>query len=351
MTILLSMLLSASGLCQNTGSSGKGKKDRISGNIKFMPIPYLNYGRVPGFQAGFIPAILFNPVKKDTLSPSSMAGAAGIYSQNKTWLLMAFSKFYFDEDNWRISLGGGFGSMNYQYFLDEPINQWIPYNTSMDFFFTQVQRRIINKIYGGVSFVYMNLKTTTDEFPIESNTELKGLGLDVSIDRRSSIRYPRSGFLSKIKYFTYPGFLGNDKASNKIQMEYNFYLPGRKNIDVIAGRVFIGLGLGNLSFNQQFIVGRGDIRGYSQGAYRGNYLVAAQGEYRWNFFKRFGAVGFAGLATIFKAINENDNGKLLPGAGLGIRYTIDTETNLNIGSDIAAGIDDWSINFRIGEAF
>jgi hypothetical protein len=58
-------------------------------------------------------------------------------------------------------------------------------------------------------------------------------------------------------------------------------------------------------------------RGYTQGAHRGNYLVALQGEYRWNFYGRWGAVGFGGLATVFEGINEADNGKMLPGAGVG----------------------------------
>jgi outer membrane translocation and assembly module TamA len=111
------------------------------------------------------------------------------------------------------------------------------------------------------------------------------------------------------------------------------------------------MGLGELDFNQQFIVKDKDIRGYTQGGYRGNYLLSLQGEYRWNFHPRWGAVGFAGVATVFKAINESDNGKLLPGIGSGIRFRAFPETNFSVGLDVAAGIDDWGIYFQIGEAF
>jgi hypothetical protein len=79
-------------------------------------------------------------------------------------------------------------------------------------------------------------------------------------------------------------------------------------------------------------------------------MLALQGEYRWNFHPRLGAVGFAGVATIFDAVNADDDGKLLPSVGTGFRFTADTETNMNVGMDIAVGLDDWGIYFRIGEA-
>jgi len=120
---------------------------------------------------------------------------------------------------------------------------------------------------------------------------------------------------------------------------------------VFATRVFSGIGLGEVNFNQQFIIGNTDIRGYSKGQYRGNYALAVQGEYRWNFHKRLGAVGFAGLATIFESNNSDDDGKLLPGIGAGFRYTYMKDTRSNIGFDIAKGRDDWGIYFRLSEAF
>ena len=103
--------------------------------------------------------------------------------------------------------------------------------------------------------------------------------------------------------------------------------------------------------NQQFIVGQKDIRGYTQGEFRGNNKLAVQGEYRWNFHERWGAVGFIGLATVFEAINDEDNGRILPGIGCGIRYTAFTDNHMNVGLDIAAGKNDWGLYFRIGEAF
>lgn len=332
-------------------SSGGGSGGRIEGNFKFMPIPYINYNRSIGLSFGGLPMAMFNPVKSDTISPSSIAAVLGMYSTNKTWFLMGFGALFLDEDNWRIIAAGGLGSVNFQFYLDNPINTWIPYNTQAEFLFTQVQRRVYNRLYAGLSYTQTRFQTSTEIFPDTLQTTLRGLGFSLTVDRRLNIYYPRGGFQGKIKYFTYPEALGNEFVSDKVEIEYNHYFPFRKGRDVIAGRFYAGLGIGNLAFNQQFIVGQKDIRGYTQGEFRGNYLLAIQGEYRWNFYKKIGMVGFLGFATVFEAINADDDGRILPGIGTGIRYTVFPDNHMNVGMDISAGYKDWGIYFRIGEAF
>ena len=56
-----------------------GKNGRIEGKAKFMPIPYLNYDRSMGFAIGAVPLLMFNPVEKDTISPSSLVG--GVFTR------------------------------------------------------------------------------------------------------------------------------------------------------------------------------------------------------------------------------------------------------------------------------
>ena len=47
--------------------------------------------------------------------------------------------------------------------------------------------------------------------------------------------------------------------------------------------------------------------------------------------------GMGGDATVFESINNEDNGRLLPGFGAGFRYTVIQDTHMNVGMDIAAG--------------
>jgi len=347
----LALLIMLGGVTANAATRGSG--NRIEGPFKFLPIPYVNYDRSIGLQGGFFPMVMFNPIKTDTISPSSMAALFGMYTTNDTWFLGAFGRTYLAEDDWRVTGAWARGNYNFQFFIDSPINDWIPYGTDMRIAFLQVQRRIYEKLYGGLSYIYLDFETTLEPLPdFSSRTRLNGVGFDLALDHRSSVYYPHEGFETTLKYFTYPSAFGNESGSDKIQFEYNHFFATRESSDVIAGRFFAGAGLGDLSFEQQFIVGqRSDIRGYTQGEYRGNYLLALQGEYRWNFRRRMGAVGFAGVATVFDGINDEHNGKLLPGGGVGFRFTVDTETRMNVGLDIAAGLNDWGIYFRLGEAF
>ncbi len=345
--VFVGLLFIPSKLC----GQGMGGSKRIEGKTKFMPIPYLNYDQSKGFTIGAVPMLMFNPSEKDTISPSSLIGGVGTWSTNKSWFLLAFGKFYLAEDNWRITTGGGIGTSNFQFYLDDPSGGWIPYESEADFFMLKVERRIYKKLYGGVSYIWANVISTSETTSFTDSLTVNGIGLNLSLDTRKNPYYPRNGYFTTVKYNNNPLFLGNETNTRKIQIDHDQYFSTRQKKDVVAARLHAGFGIGDLSFNQQFIVKGTDIRGYTQGAYRGNYILTLQGEYRWNFHRRWGAVGFAGVATVFEAINESDNGKLLPGIGTGLRFRVFPETNLSVGLDVAKGIDDWGIYFQIGEAF
>lgn len=336
---------------QGIGRGLGGGTGRIDGTLKFMPVPYLNYDRSLGFMFGAVPLVMFNPVKKDTVSPSSLLGGVGIYTSNKTWFAMGFGMFHFDRDNWRVTSAGGTGTMHYQFFLDFLSGIWIPYQAEATFAMVRVERRIYQNLYGGISYVHAGIVTTLENLPVVDTLGLDGIGLNLSMDGRENPYYPRGGHFSEIKFTGFPEWFGNENISQKFELEHDHYFPVRKNLDVVATRMFIGIGLGEISFNQQIIVGGKDIRGYTQGAFRGKSLVALQGEYRWNIHPRLGVVGFAGIATVLGALNDEDSGKLLPGGGGGFRFRVFPETNFSVGIDVAAGINDWGIYFQIGEAF
>lgn len=328
-----------------------GESDRIKGKYKFLPLPYINYNRAFGASVGAIPLFMVNLSEKDTISPSSMFGLVGIYSENKTWFILGFGVLYLKEDRWRIKVAGGHGDANFQFFAAGPIDQWFDYNTSGNFFYSSIQRRIASNFYAGVGYIYSTFETNLENINSGLETDLHGIVFDAALDKRSSVAYPRSGFYIESRLKLYPKFANELNNSSQLTFAYNHYFSVAQNRDVVATRLYSGLSLGSVSFNQQFIVGRTDIRGYSFGEFRGESIVAIQGEYRWNFAERFGAVGFAGLATVFGSNNESDNGRILPGIGTGFRYVFMKDTHSTVGFDVAVGDGDWGFYFRLSEAF
>ncbi len=352
--VLLSILVFS--FCIGTeiqGQNTPNNKDSTDKTLSFVPIPYLNYNRSMGFSFGAVPMIMYKLNKKDTISPSSITGAVGVYTTEKTWFAMVFNKFYFNEDKWRATLVGGRGNINFQFFIDHPLSPgYINYNTVADIFMIEMQRKVIGDLYAGINYTYVKMITNFDLGEgIEQSSYFNGLGGIISYDIRDDVYYPHKGLLVNLKYNTYPEFMDNEFVSQKLELDYNHFFEMKNQKDVIALRFYGGLGLGDLNFNQQFVIGRDDIRGYTQGKYRGEQIVALQGEYRWNPHKKIGFVGFVGVASVFSSINEKDEGKLLPGAGAGFRYLVFPKNKMNVGMDFAVGDGDWGIYFRIGETF
>ena len=62
-------------------------------------------------------------------------------------------------------------------------------------------------------------------------------------------------------------------------------------------------------------------------------------------------LGFGGVAASVDKPSQIAFKDLLPAIGVGIRFMAIPSEKINIGIDVAKGIDDWGIYFRIGEVF
>ncbi|MBK3517786.1 BamA/TamA family outer membrane protein [Carboxylicivirga marina] len=326
------------------------KRDSTEKKVNFVPVPYINYNRTGGFEFGGVPMASYRLSLNDTISPRSMTGFVGKYSTEGNWVTLIFQRMYWNEDNWRLTFAGGLASNGFQFFPDVPGGMPIDYNTSVAFGYIQVQRRVYRFLYGGLSYV-MSKTDTEIEGQSNKETSFNAIGVKITADTRSNVYYPYSGFNDNISMSFTPEFLDNEFVGQRIEVDHNQYFAVIDKRDVIAYRVKGGFGLGDVAFEQQFIVGRNDIRGYTQGEYRGESIMTVQGEYRWNLYDKLGFVGFAGMATVWKSNIESNDGKLFPSIGGGFRYTVFPKTGMNVGMEAAVGLDDWGIYFRIGEAF
>ena len=320
---------------------------------ELIPAPFFNYSKILGFGYGVAPMILFRASKNDTISPKSFSGLLLAFTSNESDLYLAFSKFFFNQDNWRLSMIAGKGDVNFQFFLesDLPVGGFYDYNSDFSFAGFRIERRLFNKVYLGISYGFAETFTEFDIVPIRKEFSNHILQASIISDQRDDIYYPRNGYLAKLLWSTQPEWLANETKSNTVELVVNTYKSVRQNKDVLAGRIRGEFVLGDVNFNQEVIIGRVDLRGYNDGKYRGGAIFSTQGEYRWNFHERFGAVGFAGISTLTGSINDDFNWKLYPSIGTGIRYNFFKKSRINIGLDLAVGKDDWGLYFRIGEAF
>jgi outer membrane protein assembly factor BamA len=322
---------------------------------KLTAIPIINYDPSLGWNFAAM-AMLFFPISaQDTISPLSMAGGTIGVTTNETWYATAFSKLYLKEDNLRLLAALGHASLNFRFYQDIPDygGMFIGYNTLYNFGYLEVQKQVVTDWYLGARFMLLKTKTAFDVEDLPQDDQFSNqnnMGMVVSHDSRDYIYYPSTGIYANLKTGHFRDFLGSDHEYNTYEFDINEFFKLRPN-KILVARISGQISAGDMPFESQNVVGREDIRGYTDGKHRAEQVYALQAEYRWNFHKRWGMVGFGGVATAVDKISQMTWSGLLPAIGTGIRFMAIEEERINLGIDVAVGDGDWGIYFRIGEVF
>lgn len=323
--------------------------------VRWAGIPVVNYNPSFGFTYGAMGMAFYKLNAKDTISPSSSTGAFIGATTNDSWFGVAFQQLYLKEDGFRVSMAYGAASINFQTFVDPGIwdGIFVDYNTVAQFAFVEAQRRVVKDLYAGASFAYIEAKTEFDilgnPIPMEKKL-LNNIGLAFSYDTRDEVNYPIKGMFLNFKPRFYADWLSSDHEYQLLDLNYTHFFSVSNN-KILLARAKANIATGDVPFEGQSIVGRDDIRGYTKGKYRGNQVYAIQSEMRWNFYKRWGMVGFLGFGTALDDFSDFSLDQVLPGIGTGIRFQMIESEQINVGIDVAVGKDDWGLYFRIGEAF
>lgn len=323
--------------------------------FNWAAIPIVNYDPSFEFMLGFMTSAFYRINKNDTISPPSMTGVFSMYTSNKSWFGLAFQQLYINNDNWRITAAAGKVNVNFQFYMDIPIvgGKFFAFNSKATIFYGKVLRQTLPDLYIGVHGAIMPVTTEYDLgiiSPSESK-QLNFLGYNIVYDTRDNINNPTAGYNGTFSHSLYRDWMGSDNNYNSFTLNFNYFTKIKNDKNILATRISAQLSSGDVPFQGQNVVMGDDIRGYTNGKYRADQVYTIQGEYRWNFYKKLGVVGFFGLATAVDKLNEISDAEILPGIGCGFRYMMIPSEKINVGFDIATGKDDWGIYFRIGEAF
>lgn len=353
---LLLVLFFAAGVA-NSQDSIEAKKKPSS----IAAIPMINYNRTQGIVVGALVSKYFKVNKLDTVSPSSNIGFFGMYTGQKSYLAMGYSRFYFGKDRWRVMAAAGVLDINFQFYLEDPVastGNFYDYTTNAKLLVLQVQRNVFKRIYFGPTSSFVK-STVTFRYPDASgndsvsNSTLNNIGYIITNDTRNHVQSPSRGMFLNFKNQFYGSYVGSDYTFQRYLLTYNQFFNLRKTDEtkILAVRASFNISVGDVPFEGQTVVGSDDIRGYSQGKYRDDQVYTLQTEYRWNFYKRWGMVAFAGIASAVAKFSEIPDKDILPGVGVGLRFKMLPHEKINIGIDGAVGKGDYSITFRIGESF
>ncbi|SMO54462.1 BamA/TamA family outer membrane protein [Solitalea koreensis] len=191
---------------------------------------------------------------------------------------------------------------------------------------------------------------------------VSGLSVNLLVDTRDNLLNPYKGYFASINYWINPKFLGNEKTSNLLSVEWRSYHSlSKTNPRHLISFWLLGnfsppgefpyLNLPALGYDQRGRSGRG----YSQGRFRGTNMIYAETEYRFPISRCSGILGGILFANMTTADTPDKSVKLFdyvqPGYGLGLRVMIDKRSRTNLQVDMGFGNESGALYLGAGETF
>lgn len=351
---------SYAGITDSTGAESSKYKNA------FVVIPAI--GHTPNTDWFFTASgnYLFKLNGQDSTTRTSNFNLYLIYTLENQILIWCDYKFFFNKEKYILSGDIGFVSFPQVYYgignnTSDVNKEDFSYNA---LFIKQIlSQKIISDLFVKVGYDYYNVFNVVRkknglldliERPAAYDGGVaSGIVLGMGYDSRNNVLNSSKGIFLNFKSTFYSKMLGSGFVFQSYILDARKYHKLFKTReDVIA---FQGYGLfnfGEIPFPLMAKLG-GDMimRGYYNGRYRDNHLLAIQAEYRLHLWKRIGIVGFAGLGDVADEIRKFNLNDIKYSYGLGFRFKVIKKENLNIRIDY--GITSISGNFyiTISEAF
>lgn len=343
------------------------QKDSTLYPSKFIAAPVVSFSPETNFGFGTGAKYLFKFNGSGEETRVSNMPVSLRYTLNNQFIIYSGFEIFTNQEKWviegnllfqnypRLFYGIGRNALkeneeeyNYYQFLAEPI------------FLKQMFTRYL---FIGAGFRYNQIyRTETEQNGLLSNSNLEGVngststGIEAAAlyDSRNNILNAANGWYLEMTHGYYDTFLGGTQQFELTRFDLRHYFKvWNESKDIMAFQFLGRFAHGNVPFNELALFGGDEIlRGYREGRYVDNHLMAGQVEYRKRFAEtRLGAVVFLGAGDVYGSLDEFKFKNLRPNYGLGLRFLIDKTENLNIRLDWGFGPSSNYVYLGIAEAF
>lgn len=185
-----------------------------------------------------------------------------------------------------------------------------------------------------------------------SGSRSLGAEFAITYDDRDNILNALSGWYARVSFGFYRAWMGSTQNFERGRIDIRKYIPLNNKKHILAFQLKSDFSFGNVPLVELAALGGDQImRGYYQGRYLDNHLLALQAEYRFTVYKRIGGVVFAGLGDVSPTLRGFELGNFRPSFGLGLRILIEKKENLNLRFDYGFGRKTSNSYFKVAEAF
>ncbi|WP_157769569.1 BamA/TamA family outer membrane protein [Vibrio mediterranei] len=321
---------------------------------RWLPAPQLSNGPKLGLSLG----ASLNYLKQfDTISPTSITGVSGTYSDTQSWVALLYNRSYWDSDQQRFTGVLGLAEINNDY--DDYLGQGpASVTTNFHLYYLRYQHRWHQSDWFiGGSYVYTNINPqASDDVAYLIMTEYQiseeynaGLGINITYDSRDNVMNPTTGGHLEFSSTAYQQAFGGDNNYWAFNTQYSYFQSLDKDW-VVAYNTSL-LSTPNAPEASKATLRR--YRAYTPGENSADNAFVAQIETRYAFKLRWSVAGFIGGASLFdenQPIEERQN--WYPIGGVGARYIMDVKSQALIRLDAALGkAGNHAIYLQLGQAF
>ncbi len=383
-------------LCFVIISTNAQKADSLSNDsnnkhLSFIPLPVIASNPTSGLMFGLAPGASWFMGNQSSTRISSGLGTV-IYTTKKQWIITAKTNIFLDGDSWNLlgdwryfitsqpTYGLGTGPQSGKpigtgiEYEDGVFGKPIPEGQTMSFNYFRFHETVLKRyqdtrFFFGLGYhldIHYDIKdklldlnsisevitshyaySTLKGFNTETYT-LSGFSLNALYDSRDNAVNPYNGRYAYANIRINPTFLGSNKSSSLIWLEYRDYL----NLNKDRPRHLIGF------WTYGWFVSSGDVpymdlpsvgwdqfgrsgRAYTQGRFRGEDLIYGEVEYRFPLQKNketFGGVVFINNTSASSRTSNIDLLKYIDfGYGVGLRVMLNKKSRTNLNIDFAWG--------------
>jgi hypothetical protein len=358
------------------------KSAEKKGEWLFAPIPINS----PAIGTGLEWAVArISPInKKDEVSPPSIVGIGGVFTNNGSRALAAASRLYLKEDKYRLWAVAGAASINIDIYgigrLAGDQGTFVPLKAKGGASIGEFLFRLRKGVYLGARGQYRNVSMSLDQERLDDSDvttqppeEIAGvidqirsellhqqtvsMGPRFQWDSRDNVYYPKRGVFMEVGADLFAQGLGSQWTYQYYRVNFNKY-NHLSDHQVLA---FRGVGCAAAGdrvpiYDLCLFGTMNDLRGYPAGRYQDRRMFATQAEYRLmfpveGFLGRFGVVAFAGVGGVGETFSDFDFNGLLPAGGGGLRFRLTKKYPVNFRIDYGIGKVGKTLSMGVLEAF
>jgi len=283
---------------------------------------------------------------KEHTRPSTI-GLTFVYTMNNQMRISLRPEIYFPRNSFILNV-----VLNYSIFptvfygigSQTPSSAAETYTPKTFGFQLSLRRKFFKDFFAGIQYQFKRTEIektqaggllSTGTIPGSQGGIVSGLGMTLTYDNRDNIIFPRRGSYFQLTTDVCGRYLGGDYNYTAVRLDLRRYIPLFEK-HVLAFQLVARTVSGTAPFYDLSNLGGAWImRGISSGRFIDKSLLAFQTEYRLHIWKRFSAVGFAGLGDVAPSLTSFTFNPLKYSVGTGLRFRIDSREGTNVRVDYA----------------